>query len=214
MHHYSINNNNRKTAIVILSIISLILNSILYELIEKFISFLKIHCAFFDYFLNFLDQIGLTVNFFTFTAILGFLYWIFSKKLWKICLLKKHHHIPDLNGTWNGKLISSYKKDDGTSTILNISASIKQDWDKISIHFTFPDSSSYSNYAALDVDANSGVELVFTYVNNSKNVDLKTRKHEGCNILNYDEQSNTLTGRYFTNREKGTYGNIELKKSS
>ncbi len=92
------------------------------------------------------------------------------------------------------------------------SATIKQDWNKISIKCKFGESSSsYSKTASLYVDDIEGVMLTFTYINDSKNPNWEARKHDGCNIFHCGD--GVLDGKYFTDRGNGTHGTIQLMKT-
>lgn len=211
MHNYSINQDYRKKSITIILIISYIINLFLYKSIDNIINFIKCSSEKLSCFIDSLESIGISVNFFTVLAIFTFLYWLFSKHLWKNCLISKLHNIPDLSGKWNGTLTSSYTDNNGNPTILNINVQIKQTWDKISIKCEFPQSSSNSKAASLYIDENQGDILTFTYINDANEPTWNTRMHEGCNILVHE--GNTLRGRYFTNRDNGTHGTINLRKT-
>ena len=63
---------------------------------------------------------------------------------------------------------------------------------------------------SLHINDTKGCVLGFSFRNDSADVSVNTREFSGYNELVYKNE--TLRGVYFTNREDGTHGNIELKK--
>ena len=212
MHNYSIDTNCRKKAIVIIMIISFILNFFLYHPMNQFIDFVGDKSRFISDLMLQLDGIGISINQVSVLGIFGIIYLFYSKFLWKTKVLKKIHNVPDLNGEWDGSYFSSYTDESGQQKNGGCSAIIKQNWNKISIKCKFGESSSsYSKTASLYVDDIEGVMLTFTYINDSKNPNWETRKHDGCNILRCGKGA--LDGKYFTDRGNGTHGTIQLIKT-
>lgn len=211
MHNYSLNNDCRKKAIVIIIIISFILNSLLYHPMNLFIDFVGEKIRFFSDLILQCDDIGISINQFSVLGIFGIIYALYANVLWNKKIFKKLHNIPDLNGEWDGSYISSYIDENGQQKKDGCSAVIKQNWNKISIKCKFGESSSYSKTASLYVDDIEGDVLTFTYINDSKNPNWDIRKHDGCNIFHCD--NGTLNGKYFTDRGDGTHGEIHLIKT-
>lgn len=212
MHNYSLNNDCRKNAIVIIILISFISNSLLYHPMNLFIDFVGEKISFFSDLILLFDDIGISINQFSVLGIFGIIYALYSNVLWNKKLFKKLHNIPDLNGEWTGSYLSSYTDENAQQKKDGCSAIIKQTWNKISIRCKFGESSlSYSKTASLYVDDIEGDVLTFTYINDSKNPNWKIRKHDGCNILHYEDGA--LSGKYFTDRGNGTHGTILLIKT-
>lgn len=212
MHNYSIDTDCRKKAIVFIMIISFILNSVLYYPLNLLTNFVGEKISLFFDLIILCDNIGLSINQFSVLGIFGIIYFFYSKFLWKTKILKKIHNVPDLNGEWIGSYLSSYVDESGQQKQDSCSATIKQNWNKISIKCNFGESSSsYSKTASLYVDDIEGVVLTFTYVNDSKNPNWETRKHDGCNIFRCGD--GVLDGKYFTDRGNGTHGKIQLIKT-
>ncbi len=212
MHNYSIDTDCRKKVIVIIMIISFILNSLLYHPLNLLINFVGEKIPLFFDLITLCDNIGLSINQFSVLGIFGIIHLLYSNILWKTKKIKKLHHIPDLNGEWSGGYLSSFVDENGQETVGDCSATIKQNWNKISIKCKFGESSSsYSKTASLYVDDIEGVMLTFTYINDSKNPNWETRKHDGCNIFHCE--GGALEGKYFTDRGNGTHGRIQLIKT-
>lgn len=211
MHGYSLNNHYRKNAIIIMFIISLALNALLFVLVNSLFDSLEEKFDIFSKIFEFCDRIGIGLNIFTVTTLFGLIYILFDKFFWKIKAIQNLHNIPNLNGDWYGYIESSYKDEDGNSITKGVTVNIVQTWTKITIKSSFSEtSSSFSNSASFDINNLEGPKLTFTYENNANVPNWEIQKHEGCNILIYNE--NTLNGRYFTNRGKGTHGIIFLTK--
>lgn len=212
MHNYSIDTDCRKKAIVFIMIISFLLNSFLYHPINLFIDFIGDKISIISDLTFQFDKIGIAVNQVSVLGIFGIIYLSYSKFLWKTKVFKKFHNVPDLNGEWDGGYLSSYIDEFGQPKKDGCSATIKQDWNKISIKCKFGESSSsYSKTASLYVDDIEGVMLTFTYINDSKNPNWEARKHDGCNIFHCGD--GVLDGKYFTDRGNGTHGTIQLMKT-
>jgi len=206
MKFYSIDSNVRKTALLVMLFISFFVTKLINYLLSNILinvpSYLKSIISTLDFF-------GLSVTSVTLLGVFGVLYLLFRKVLWTIPIISKFHSIPNLNGTWKGELVSSYLTD-GVPTRIEFSMEVRQDWDHISVICAFPRSTSHSITAFIFSNGESGVEFGFPYCNDSYCVDWKTKKHDGYNT--FIVNGNSMKGRYFTNRESGTNGTMELKK--
>lgn len=213
MTNYSIDSSIRRKIIVILFVISLLLikpaNALLAAVYTLIINVWPITTDFFDL----LSEIGVSVSAVSLLSIFSILYWGFCKFLWKTKPITKFTGIPNLNGDWEGKLISSYiDPKTNKNFVLDMTVEIVQDWNSISIKSTFPESTSYSKTASLHTNEQKGIILGFSYRNDSMKVDIDSREFSGYNELTY--KNNTLEGVYFANRNDGTHGTIKLKKKN
>ena len=150
-----------------------------------------------------------------------FWYWVlsifFDKVAWKwlTCI----HSIPNLNGKWEGELISTFEAEK-KPTVIPMKMKIKQTWTKILIttEFEKSDSVSNSNVAAIYVDGNKGTQLYFGYINESFDVSKKMQTHYGYNILTIKD-NDKIKARYFNDRQNpnpkilgGNKGTFELNR--
>lgn len=226
MHRYSLNNNYREKTLSIIFIISLVLNKFLYGFVDGIITSFSSSNSVISNIIEFFDSVGIGVNLFTLSSVFGLLYCIYDKWLWKNKWITKLHNVPNLNGCWDGGLVSSHLDENGNQTKMYAYFEIKQTWSKITIKSDFSkteketnkrqltnqnSSSSYSDTATFDVDNSAGPKLIFTYRNEANEPNLQIRNHSGCNTLVYKD--NTLSGKYFTDRGDGTHGTIFLMKT-
>lgn len=229
MHGYSLNNDFREKAMLIVLVLSLTVNTLFYKLINLFITFLCSNFSIINDIIEFLDSIGIGVNIFTLTSIFGLLYYFYDNYSWKLKFINKLHNVPNLNGKWDGYLESSFLDENGRPIVMDVHFDIEQTWSKITVKSEFSKrkkntnnidmpqlfnkntSTSYSDTATFDIDNVAGPKLVFTYENNANDPKLEIRKHNGCNFLIYKD--NTLKGEYFTDRGNGTHGTIFLMRT-
>ncbi len=216
MHKYSILNNsreNRLNAIYIgIAVLGLVLTIIINTLIQILFGRIINMCVVLEKYINIINLLNLipSVSFF---FVLAWLKLKFDNKFWK--LLNKFIGIPNINGSWNGKLQSSY------GVNIAITMDICQNLNKMQVTCYFNESTSKSCMAALDVQnflTNDSWKLSFSYFNQNVNDD----KHFGFNVIeckqNIASKKYQLKGTYFTNRirandnDKGTYGTFSLEK--
>ena len=161
MINYSVDSSIRRKIIVCLFILSLLLAepanmilSWLYNLIVEWVPSIK-------QYLLFLSQIGISLSEVSLLSVFAVLYWLFSEFLWKIKIITKFTKIPNLNGIWKGKLVSSYIDPDTNKQIapMDISLEIKQNWNAINIKAHFTKSNSYSKTASLHTNEQKGIVL-------------------------------------------------------
>lgn len=142
------------------------------------------------------------------------LHFIFNKWLWRMPQFQGWLVIfPDLQGTWQGKLKTTWS-DPSTKTTpspIPVILVIKQSFISISCVMYTQESTSYSNAALLIEDENSGVKkIIYTYINRPR-VIVRDRSvvHDGTVILRIiTTPERSLQGEYWTNRR--TAGDISL----
>lgn len=147
------------------------------------------------------------------SAIFSLIFLIFNRWLWRLPLFKWAGIIiaDDLNGTWEGKVKSSY--DDFKSDIY-AKLVIEQSATNIKIFGQFNESKSVSiheNFGKSDID--NQMALFFFFRNQPRYDAKKTMAmHEGSAILTYDKAKDTLTGNYYSGRDRNNFGTIEVKR--
>jgi len=115
------------------------------------------------------------------------------------------HNNPNLNGTWSGKIKSGHDK----GHEIDVKVTIEQTWSNMSIVLNTAHSKSKSSFAGISM---SEKRLVYHYFNEPLSRSPKTMyKHYGVACLDYDEDG-TLHGSYFNDWDRGTCGDITLKK--
>ena len=215
MHTYSIDRDLRAKVVVIIFVLSMIISLVLNDFcsgiiggLVKYLENSRIKSV-----VNLLEWLEVNPNFLGIPFWYGILTVVYDKYIWK--LLIKWHQIPDLNGKWVGKLISSF----GEKSI-DMEMEIEQTWSKISFKSIFPqtNSLSYSNVAAIYVDGNNGTEIYFGFKNESYSVQNKMQSYNGYNVLKLFGNSK-IKARYFNERENpdpnikgGNKGIFELER--
>lgn len=144
--------------------------------------------------------------------IFGGLWTLFDKYVWKLSVAQKTFvKVPNLNGTWNGLLTTSF---DGHESRRPVSLQIEQTWTRISIHFTSEQSRSHSVNASIMVENASAVVLSYEYLNEPNNDAAETMNiHRGFTRLYLSHSRTEFEGDYFTGRERISHGTLHFRKS-
>ena len=151
----------------------------------------------------------------TVVVILGIAFWLTNNYLWRISLVKKIFRLKDINGRYEGNLISSYTKDDQQNGTYPVVIEISQNLTSIHVNLFTERSCSYSLIANICQNHIGNKELVYVYQNKTAAMgdDSDMKDHNGTAFLEIDDEGNKLKGNYFNNpRERGRYGQIEVKK--
>jgi len=146
-------------------------------------------------------------------AIYVFLFFLFDKYLWKLKMFKSLGLViaDDLNGKWIGIVKSSYEK---FATNIDAQLVIKQTATKIKIHGIFNKSKSVSiheNFGRSEIDNKTAL---FYFFRNEPEYDAVSTMaiHEGSTKLTYNAETDSLTGDYYSGRDRNNYGTIEVKR--
>lgn len=146
-------------------------------------------------------------------SIYALLFWLFDKHLWKCKFFKKIGLViaDDLNGKWKGVVKSSY---DNFKNETPIELDITQSATKIKICGVFNESKSVSvheNFGRSELDNQTA--LYYFFRNEPRYDAVKTMAiHEGAVKLLYNPQEKTLSGYYFSGRDRNNHGTIEVTK--
>ena len=140
---------------------------------------------------------------------------IFTKWIWRLPILQGWLiRYPDLQGTWQGNLQTTWKNLE-TGEIpgpIPMILVIKQSFDTISCVMHTQESTSYSNASMLSEDDESGIQRISYNYTNTPDTTIRGRSaiHYGAAILRIVKEGKkyTLTGEYWTSRS--TAGNISL----
>lgn len=146
-------------------------------------------------------------------VIYAFLFTFFDKYLWKQKIFRQLGIIIsyNLNGIWEGTLRSSFDK---FSSDITVKLIINQTATGIKIHSTFDKSRSisvYENFGRSDID--NQVALYYFYRNEPNyDSDNTMSTHEGSVKLLYNSEDDTLTGNFYSGRDRNNYGTIKVKR--
>jgi hypothetical protein len=137
------------------------------------------------------------------------IYWIFKRFGWKWAARAGVLSLTDLNGTWIGELDSSYTP---LHAPIEVRVRITQNWNRISIDVQTGESESESRSASLRCNAAKTV-LTYTYANTPKGLaEEGLSTHSGTAVLKLSEEGDQLIGRYYTGRDRQTYGELLLRR--
>jgi len=193
MHPYSLDTDERKNVLLILAIASIILSWGFYKIFNEY----KITLPWWVE--------SPSILFFY-----GILFVAFDKWAWKFFRKFSFIKTPNLNGEWDGYLKTSF---DEHSSEMKANLKIFQTWTKIKIILTTEQSLSYSETASLVIEAPEGKYLNYQYVNEPKSAAVKTMSiHKGTARLLFNEKENTLTGEYYSGRDRQNFGSLNFKR--
>ncbi len=145
-------------------------------------------------------------------GVYALLFFLFDRYLWKFKIFKKFGIIigDDLNGKWVGIIKSSY---DNFQNDIRAELNIIQTATSIKIHGKFNQSKSVSvheNFGQSEIDNQTA--LYYFYRNEPQYDAVETMAiHEGSVKLVFDPVEKTLTGSYYSGRDRNNYGTIEVK---
>jgi len=216
MHSYSIDKDIRRKANTYIIIISILASSILTLIFGNVISALGTwtqNQSGLKQIYDLCNKLGVTTNFLGIPFLYGLLYWGYDKCIWKLPAIRLLHRIPDLNGKWEGTLISAYNNQS-----IKMNMEITQTWSKVSFISRYPETKtvSESNTGSILIERDGILKIGFGFINRARHI--KAHMYDGYNILELDGEDQ-LYGRYFNNRnnsnvnrEDGNVGTFELHR--
>lgn len=142
----------------------------------------------------------------------GLFYTLFSRILWRNSLLREFGFVkvPDLNGTWDGLVSSSFDQ----AAKHKASMTISQTWTQISAILKTDSSKSHSIIGAITTGKGSSNVFCYEYINEPRATAEKTlHMHRGTARLMLVGDENVLDGECYTGRDRGTYGTLHLERS-
>ena len=151
------------------------------------------------------------IDAFSAVGIYKVLYYAFDRFIWKWPPLRRFGlvTVPNLNGSWQGQLTSSYTLD---NNVHSISVVITQQWSKILVRLDAEESNSKSVAASFLTNDPTSPELVYVYENDPMAMAPKSMQiHSGTARLRLT--GSTLSGQYYTGRGRGTIGDIVLERA-
>ena len=149
MNTYELKSDIRQKVTITIAIVSLLLGNILFNLCNYLtpylVSLLPSLTAFFSQW----EYLGAFSSQITVGTVFVLINWLFDKHLWCIPWINKLLGVPDLNGSWEGVLESSFKEN-GVNKKVDMKLEIEQSWNRMKCTSIFPASKSYSDLVCLD----------------------------------------------------------------
>lgn len=136
-----------------------------------------------------------------------------DRLLWKHSPLSNLFRIPNINGRYEGLLVSSYDE----SQSYKIVVEIQQTLTNVFVTLYTENSSSYSLAADVGVNEHKNWSVFYIYQNRTATVNHNQdmKDHNGTCVLDIFKGGNTLKGNYYNNpRDRGRHGSIEIKRVS
>lgn len=155
------------------------------------------------------------VAMFSIVTFIGACLWLINSYLWRYPPFSWVLKMPNLNGRYNGGLISSYKNiETGNNVIKEVVVEIKHNFSTISINMYFAaeignatTSSSKSQLEEIYIGNDDFYWISFTYFNEPDRT-TSLDKHFGTCMLKYFPEDRRLEGGYFNDR--GNKGEIKV----
>ena len=140
-------------------------------------------------------------------GVFALLYQAFDQWFWRTLVAQNSWltEVPDLSGTYDGKLTSTFRDSAGDNVVVDISLVIQQTWTKMSVEMAVTSGSSTSrSISAVGSISQDGTatRLIYLYQNkvNPGLADDDMHDHEGAADLRI-KRDGTLEGSYFNSRE-------------
>lgn len=207
MHDYSIRNSSKRHVYYWVSAIAVIISPIIIKLAEYIIQ--KSSC---------LSKIYEKIGFLGFSlsafVVFSLLWFLFTKYIWKILSKLKIMSVPNISGEWDcfgkGNKYASPDKENKWKGIIQI----EQEYEKISIKLTTEQSKSYSYSLVGDIEIHGQNEIILSYMYENEPYENEEglNQHKGFCRLIFDLKRKIAKGRYYTDKDRGSYGVMELKK--
>ncbi|MCW4005260.1 MAG: hypothetical protein NWF04_01480 [Candidatus Bathyarchaeota archaeon] len=192
MHDYAIDSNERFKVALCLAIASILLMTAVQGALDHF---------------NL--QVPWWIDGISVFGLYGLFLYFFDTYIWKWRFTKIVGLVkgPNIAGVYEGTLASSY---DNFKNPIPISVEVFQTWTKISINWRTATSSSRSLVASIITNSEPNI-LTYQYLNEPKTSAPSTmHMHRGTAIA--DITGGTLNGGCYSNRDRQTTGQFELKK--
>lgn len=145
-------------------------------------------------------------------AILLGIFWLIDKRALGIKGVNLLGLPPDINGRYEGDLISSYDE----SKTYKIVVEIQQSLTDILINLYTENSASYSLIATIGKNNHGNWSISYLYQNKTSTVnhDEDMKDHNGVALLEVLNNGSKLKGNYFNNpRDRGRHGSIEVART-
>ena len=207
MHDYSIRNSSKRHVYYWVSAIAIIISPIIIKLAEHII---QKH--------SYLSEIYEKAGFLGFSlsalVVFSLLWFLFTKYIWKILSKLKIMSVPNISGEWDcsgkGNKYACPDKQNKWKGIIQI----EQEYEKISIKLTTEQSKSHSYSLVGDIEIHGQNEIILSYMYENEPYENEEglNQHKGFCRLIFDLKNKIAKGRYYTDKDRGSYGVMELKK--
>ncbi|OYR53943.1 hypothetical protein DJ73_06535 [Halorubrum sp. Ea1] len=153
------------------------------------------------------------------------MYLVVSRGLWNLWPISKViGSPPDLSGEWAGHLYTDTDEYDDEDVVavnepghdlvkMDVTLRIRQSWDQILVELDGPNSTSKSTGATILFD-DGPPTLTYNYDNRGDDFHEELDQHAGTTTIEYDPESETLEGTYYTGPNRENHGRLEVERTS
>lgn len=149
----------------------------------------------------------------TVPAIYAALFFLFDRVIWKWKIFRYLGIVvaDDLNGRWEGVIKSSW---DNFQSDISAEFQIKQTATTIKVRGRFNQSRSVSVHEHFGHNEMHDQTALYYFYKNDPNYDATPTMamHEGSTILLHNKEDDTLTGYYFSGRDRHNHGTISVRR--
>jgi hypothetical protein len=158
------------------------------------------------------SNLGWTLGGISAMSVFTLVYLLFDRVVWKWRWARKILLVPDLNGSWRCDGKTLFRHGTPLEAEWSGTVTIRQSWSRIRIVLTTGQSASQSIAASIFQEAGSGFRLIYHYDNKPGLGERELARHCGlCNLL-FDENVESATGEYFTDKDRMTAGTMKLTR--
>lgn len=155
--------------------------------------------------------IGITAGSVSSMGVFGLSWWWLDNHLWKHPWARRFLLVPDLNGTWKCEAQTTLKGSEHVAWPWDATITITQSWSKLLVRLERGQSGSKSLAASLYHEGDR-YRLIYHYQNDPKASEHELKKHTGLTDLLFDKAVNAADGRYFTDGDRLTVGEMKLTR--
>jgi hypothetical protein len=140
----------------------------------------------------------------------GLYYELFRRRLWRLQLFRKWGvvKVPDLSGRWDGQVATSFDERTGKHPV---HAEIQQDWTHVSVKVKSAYSRSHSVVGSILTDEETVLD--YEYINEPlPGAPPTMHVHRGTASFHLSADGRTLSGDYYSGRDRQNFGAIHLNK--
>lgn len=152
-------------------------------------------------------------------------YFVVTRGLWNVWpITKAIGSPPDLSGEWTGHLYTDTNEYDDEDVVavdelgyglvkMEATLRIRQSWDRILVVLDGPNSTSKSTGATILFD-DEPPTLTYNYNNGGDDFHDELDHHAGTTTIEYDPETETLEGTYYTGPNRENYGRLVVERAS
>lgn len=191
MHNYSIDSGERISVLFFITLVSIGIMYLIRLWVNDFPWYLETPSPF---------------------LIFTFLFWLFNNYLWIFFSKIKMIKTPNLNGTYDGFLKSSF---DNFESKVNVKLTVKQNWTQILVTQLTDSSKSCSVIASVLIHKKCDPVLIYSYQNdpNISSATSTMHMHYGTCEHTWKKENNTFNAMYYSGRDRNNTGEIFLEKN-